>query len=55
LLTPVAGPVAAGGAVPVEAHAATGGQDIWIALACLVGILIAAYAFALAIYRRKIS
>jgi ABC-2 type transport system permease protein len=31
------------------------GSDIWIALACLVGILIAAYAFALAIYRRKIS
>ncbi|HWI31060.1 MAG TPA: ABC transporter permease [Microbacterium sp.] len=31
------------------------GADIWVALAWLVGILIAAYAFAIAIYRRKIS
>src|SRR5215203_6617418 len=31
------------------------GSDIWIALAWLVGILIVAYAFAIAIYRRKIS
>ena len=31
------------------------GGDIWIALAWLVGILVVAYAFAVAIYRRKIS
>ncbi len=31
------------------------GTDIWIALAWCVGILIAAYVFAMAIYRRKIS
>src|ERR671912_239478 len=31
------------------------GSDIWIALAWLVGILVVAYAFAVAIYRRKIS
>jgi ABC-2 type transport system permease protein len=31
------------------------GTDIWIALAWLVGILIVAYTFALATYRRKIS
>ena len=31
------------------------GNDIWIALAWLVGILVVAYAFAIAIYRRKIS
>ncbi len=31
------------------------GGDIWIALAWLVGILLTAYAFAVAIYRRKIS
>ena len=31
------------------------GSDIWIALAWLVGILIVAYAFSIAIYRRKIS
>ena len=31
------------------------GNDIWIALAWLVGILIAAYAFAIILYRRKIS
>jgi ABC-2 type transport system permease protein len=31
------------------------GGDIWIALAWLVGILIVAYALAIAIYRRKIS
>jgi ABC-2 type transport system permease protein len=31
------------------------GNDIWIALAWLVGILIVAYAFAIASYRRKIS
>ncbi|WP_152361218.1 ABC transporter permease [Microlunatus speluncae] len=31
------------------------GGDIWIALAWLVGILIAAYAFAIVIYRRKIN
>ena len=29
------------------------GSDIWIALAWLVGILVLAYAFAIAIYRRK--
>ena len=31
------------------------GSDIWIALAWLVGILIVAYTFAMATYRRKIS
>jgi ABC-2 type transport system permease protein len=31
------------------------GSDIWVALAWLIGILIAAYAFAITIYRRKIS
>jgi ABC-2 type transport system permease protein len=31
------------------------GNDIWIALAWLVGILLIAYAVALAIYRRKFS
>jgi ABC-2 type transport system permease protein len=31
------------------------GSDIWIALAWTVGILIVAYVFAMAIYRRKIS
>jgi ABC-2 type transport system permease protein len=31
------------------------GTDIWIALAWLVGILIVAYTFAMATYRRKIS
>jgi len=31
------------------------GNDIWIALAWLVGILVVAYAFAIAAYRRKIS
>src|SRR3954454_16746113 len=31
------------------------GSDIWIALAWLVGILVVAYAFAVAIYRRKIN
>ena len=31
------------------------GNDIWIALAWCVGILVVAYAFAIAIYRRKIS
>jgi ABC-2 type transport system permease protein len=31
------------------------GNDIWIALAWLVGILIVAYAVSIAIYRRKIS
>jgi ABC-2 type transport system permease protein len=31
------------------------GSDIWIALAWLVGILSAAYAFAITIYSRKIS
>ncbi|TSI12137.1 ABC transporter permease [Brevibacterium aurantiacum] len=30
------------------------GSDIWIALAWLVGILMAAYAFAIVLYRRKI-
>lgn len=30
------------------------GNDIWIALAWIVGILIAAYAFAILLYRRKI-
>ena len=31
------------------------GSDIWIALAWLVGILVVAYAVAIAIYRRKVS
>jgi ABC-2 type transport system permease protein len=31
------------------------GTDIWIALAWLVGILVVAYAFAMGIYRRRIS
>jgi ABC-2 type transport system permease protein len=31
------------------------GNDIWIALAWCVGILIVAYTFAIGIYRRKIS
>ena len=31
------------------------GNDIWVALAWLVGILVVAYGFAVAIYRRKIS
>jgi ABC-2 type transport system permease protein len=31
------------------------GSDIWIALAWLVGILVVAYTFAIATYRRKIS
>jgi ABC-2 type transport system permease protein len=31
------------------------GDDIWIALAWCVGILVVAYAFAMRIYRRKIS
>jgi ABC-2 type transport system permease protein len=31
------------------------GSDIWIALAWLVGILLVAYALAVAIYRRKMS
>ena len=31
------------------------GSDIWIALAWLLAILVIAYAFAIAIYRRKIS
>jgi len=31
------------------------GNDIWIALGWLVGILVVAYAFAIAIHRRKIS
>ena len=31
------------------------GSDIWVALAWLVGILVVAYGFAIAIYRRKIS
>ncbi|TCC44944.1 ABC transporter permease [Kribbella capetownensis] len=31
------------------------GSDIWIALAWCVGLLLAAYAFAVALYRRKIS
>ena len=31
------------------------GADIWVALAWLVGILVVAYAFAIRIYRRKIS
>jgi ABC-2 type transport system permease protein len=32
-----------------------GGSDIWVALAWCVGILIVAYVFAMAIYRRRIS
>ena len=31
------------------------GSDIWIALAWLAAILVAAYTFAIAIYRRRIS
>jgi ABC-2 type transport system permease protein len=31
------------------------GSDIWIALAWLAGLLAVGYAFAIAIYRRKIS
>jgi ABC-2 type transport system permease protein len=31
------------------------GDDLWIALAWLVGILVVAYAFAIAAYRKKIS
>jgi ABC-2 type transport system permease protein len=31
------------------------GSDIWIALAWCVGILIVAYAFAMVVYRRKIT
>jgi len=31
------------------------GSDIWVALAWCAGILVVAYAFAMAIYRRKIS
>jgi ABC-2 type transport system permease protein len=31
------------------------GSDIWIALAWLAGILVVAYGFAIAIYRRKVS
>jgi ABC-2 type transport system permease protein len=31
------------------------GSDIWIALAWLVGILVVAYAFAIATYRRKVN
>jgi len=31
------------------------GSDIWIALAWLVGILVVAYAFAIAAYHRKLS
>jgi ABC-2 type transport system permease protein len=31
------------------------GSDIWIALAWLVGLLVIAYAVALAIYRRKFN
>jgi ABC-2 type transport system permease protein len=31
------------------------GADIWIALAWLIGILVVAYAFAIAIYRKKLS
>jgi len=31
------------------------GGEIWIALAWLVGVLVVAYAFAIALYRRKIS
>ena len=29
------------------------GADIWVALAWMIGILIVAYGFAIAIYRRK--
>jgi len=32
-----------------------GGSDLWVALACCVGILIVAYVFAMVIYRRKIN
>jgi ABC-2 type transport system permease protein len=31
------------------------GSEIWVALAWLVGVLVVAYAFAIAIYRRKVS
>ena len=31
------------------------GSDIWIALACLFGILVIAYGFAISIYRRKFN
>ena len=31
------------------------GSDIWTALAWLAAILVAAYAFAIRIYRRKVS
>jgi len=31
------------------------GSSIWIALAWMVGILVVAYGFAIAIYRKKIS
>jgi ABC-2 type transport system permease protein len=31
------------------------GGDIWIALAWLVGILVVAYGFAIASYRRKVT
>jgi len=31
------------------------GGEIWVALAWLVGILVVAYAFAIAVYRRKVS
>jgi ABC-2 type transport system permease protein len=31
------------------------GSDIWIALAWCAGILVAAYLFAMTVYRRKIS
>ena len=31
------------------------GNDIWVALAWCVGILVVAYAFAMAVYRRKIA
>jgi ABC-2 type transport system permease protein len=31
------------------------GNDIWVALAWCVGILVVAYSFAMVIYRRKIS
>jgi ABC-2 type transport system permease protein len=31
------------------------GNDIWIALACLAGILVIAYGFAISIYRRKFN
>jgi ABC-2 type transport system permease protein len=31
------------------------GSDIWVALACLFGILVIAYGFAIAKYRRKFN